>query len=335
MHQRYRDSNSEPGHAQLGRRDSELITQSDDVIVRQNADRGLDIIVKEKGVVKSARQGTSIRYGFIPPTGESHDIRSLLEEEWRALGDDAETHSRLDPNDDILDALCRKPSPVLRQSLERIMSRAQHDTFLAVPPRGLRDEDPSPSIYSESGTQVVSPLRGKIEITPSRSAYLGQTTRAVPPNEIIRDVTSMGPMQAGPNSMLVQDAMHTQHNHETHPSISSINSDLSQYTSGSDTQMEVLIENMEKSQEKGVSQDSGLSRMLAMIELEADLSSPPPLQPAPMIDRYFLGIPLSLDTLHPAARGFFEPSFRRLDDAEQVHWFLVQLLSLSVLTCLT
>ena len=315
LHQRYRDSTGESGLVHLGRRDSEHpIAQSDDVIVRQNADRGLDVIVREKGVVKSGRQGGSIRYGFIPPTGESHDIRSLLEEEWRALGDNTEAYPKLGPNDDILDALCRKPSQVLRQTLGRIMSRAQPST-LAVPSRNLRDEDLSPSIYSDTGTPVVSPVRGEVEIIPSRGAYAGQ---AVSANEIIRDVAPTGSVQAGPDSMLPQDATHTQHSHRIHPSISSIDSDISQYTSGSDTQREVQIENtVEVQQAKDVSQDSGLSRMLATIELEADLSRPPPPPPVPMIDKHFLGIPLSLDTLHPAARDFFEPSFRRLEDAEK------------------
>jgi len=312
LHQRYRDSNAELGHLQLSRRDSELIAQSDDLLVRQNADRGLDIIVREKGVVKSARQGSSIRYGFIPPTGESRDIRSLLEEEWSALGDDTEVYPKLSLNDDILDALCRKPSPILRDILERIMSRVQRDASLAPPSRILRGDNPSPSVYSESGTQAVSTMQGDIEIPPSRSAYLGQTTYATSPNEI----TSTG---------LVQDTMHAQRNHGTRPSISSINSDISRYTSDSDMHTEVLIENTDKWREKGVSQDSGLSRMLAMIELEADLSRPPPLPPVTMIDKYFLGIPFSLDTLHPAARDFFEPSFRRLDDAEKRLNTLLQL----------
>lgn len=317
LHQRYRDSTGESGLVHLSRRDSEHpIAQSDDVIVRQNADRGLDVIVREKGVVKSGRQGSSIRYGFIPPSGESYDIRSLLEEEWRALGDNAEAYPKLGPNDDILDALCRKPSQVLRQTLGRIMSRAQPST-LAVPSRNLTDEDLSPSVYSDTGTPVVSPIRGEVEITPSRGAYAGQ---AVSANEIIRDVASTGSVQAGPDSMLPPDATHTQHSHRIHPSISSIDSDISQYTSGSDTQGEVQIENtvrLEVQQAMDVNQDSGLSRMLATIELEADLSRPPPPPPVPMIDKYFLGIPLSLDTLHPAARDFFEPSFRRLDDAEK------------------
>ncbi|KAF8335029.1 uncharacterized protein EI90DRAFT_392664 [Cantharellus anzutake] len=319
LHQRYRDSTeSSQLHGASNRRDSELVvSQTDGLLVRQNVDRGLDIIIRGKGVVKSARHGGFVRYGFIPPTGDYHDIHSMVVEEWKTLVNNISGYPQLSPNDDILDALVRKPPPVLQEFLEKAMNGVRHDTLLAAPPLSLRG-DASPSIYSESGTPATSPIHGEHEMLTSRSASLGQATHSVSAhlNSIVepKGGTSSG---AGPASPRYGTAGGRRR--DIRQSMGSMDSDISQYTSNSDTK-EISTKGKASApthQEDVGRHDSGLSRMLAMIELGADLSRPPSPLPITMVDRHFLGIPLASDMLHPVARNFFETSFRRVEEADK------------------
>jgi len=72
--------------------------------------------------------------------------------------------------------------------------------------------------------------------------------------------------------------------------------------------------------------ESGISRMLAIIELGAALGQPPRKPEPSLIDSNFLGTPIVLEELHPRAREMFEPIVKELEDASKQ---LDQLLQLS------
>lgn len=63
------------------------------ISAQTNHSQGVDVVVRDKGVIRSSRLlepngSESVRYSYIDDDGETYDISELLEEEWGQEGDD-------------------------------------------------------------------------------------------------------------------------------------------------------------------------------------------------------------------------------------------------------
>jgi len=283
-----------------------------------------------------------VRYSFVQPDGETYDISDIIEDEWHGVrgssidSDDRPQGDSTGTQGDLLETALAKPAAILKQDIDRVLTKIQDNSLLTVNSAPPKDDELSPSVYSEVGTSQGGTPAGTPSYsefmdagndhTQSRSRSLTPTTGRLPPQDPSNaaSIASRATVATGNRSISPVTSHHQQ------PSIASVMSDLSAYTAGS------VADGLSKSNVQGrthaqtesrspsdrnqlstrrIWDESGISRMIALIELGAVQTQPPP-RPN-ILDHMFLGTPLSVDELHPRAREFFEPSIRRLDDVEK------------------
>jgi hypothetical protein len=64
--------------------------------------------------------------------------------------------------------------------------------------------------------------------------------------------------------------------------------------------------------------DFGVSHMMAIIELAGLQDKPPPPEAVHPIDEMLFGRQINVDELHPAIRDVYAPTFKQLDEMDQV-----------------
>jgi hypothetical protein len=64
--------------------------------------------------------------------------------------------------------------------------------------------------------------------------------------------------------------------------------------------------------------DFGVSHMMAIIELAGLQDKPPPPESVHPIDEMLFGRQINVDELHPAIREVYAPTFKQLDEMDQV-----------------
>lgn len=301
--------------------------------IRPNRDQGVDIMV-DAGLFRSHRQGNNPpSYTFVNRSGEAVDIRDFVVDEFGApIGYQRNSMK------DLLDQATMSSTTALTSSLLRILERIR-TTSPVTQTSTPRANVTSPSIYSQtSRSGAVSPSQKQ----DNQSSDDDGRSRSATPTAARASAASpiSGPIASratAPTSSRAPSPASTPQilpGHRSQPSIASVMSDFSAYTSesesngprsaslqGSDslrslrptlgagsTSMSPIKENTE----------SGITRMLAIIELGAALGQPPRKPEPSLLDSTFLGTPVVLEELHPRAREIYEPTLKELEDASKV-----------------
>lgn len=296
------------------------------ISAQSNSEQGIDILLPEKGTLRSARHAdASVRYSFIHLDGERSDISDILEKEWQNDLDHGQegkpfSGSAQDSRDLLAGAL-EKPRSVLQQDIDRVLVKIQGE---ATSKRG--EGRLSPNAHARGQTASPSPrgpaFRAQTPDPPSRSLNSTPTSRTVasPSTRSASPAVRSASPAAQPRTAVTT-------NHHQQPSIASVMSDLSAYTvSDKRTSPPPQVHNMGNIEEDGQkphvprfgTDEMGISRMLALIDLAASSSRPErPAKPSDL-DRYYLGTNLSLSELHPQARDLYEPVIQHLSDVDKV-----------------
>lgn len=311
------------------------LTPAVNFTVRPNRDNGIDITT-EGGLYRSQRKGASApTYVFVRRNGATIDVTTLLVDE---LGSAASRDSTVD----LLDQASMASTTVLSASLSRLQDKIMSMDQTSNGEASMRASVVSPSVYSQSsrngsGSGTPVPREGQqslIQDTPrSRSATPTATSKSAAPGPqgpiASRATASLGPRTASPTPSQRAGA-----GHHSQPSIASIMSDFSAYTSGSESVVHdgpvlrsaegglrsasALAGKAPPTSNLPLSGESGISRMLAIVELSASLAQPPQRPEPSILDQTFLGTPINLDELHPRVREFFEPAVHNLEDMGKV-----------------
>lgn len=293
--------------------------------IRPNREQGVDIMY-EAGLFRSQRQGSNPpSYTFVNRSGEAVDIRDYVEDEFRG--------NQSDGTKDLLDQATMSSTTALSSSLNRILERMRTSSTLTQG-TSARANATSPSIYSQSSRGGAASAqnqdtRASDDVPRSRSTTptAGRSTTASPgPGPIASRATAVaGSRPASPASAALIPS-----GHRSQPSIASVMSDFSAYTSESEAtgpdsahlqdsnnlrSLRPTLSAMAPIQENA---ESGITRMLAIIELGAALGQPPRKPEPSLLDSTFLGTPIVLEDLHPRVREIYEPTIRELEDASKV-----------------
>lgn len=62
---------------------------------------------------------------------------------------------------------------------------------------------------------------------------------------------------------------------------------------------------------------AGLSRMMALIQLRADMERPPKRKEDHDVDKMMFGPRMNLEDLHPSVREVFQPHFKQMEEYDQ------------------
>ena len=86
-----------------------------------NAQRGVDVVLPDKAMLRSQRYNTDsrMRYSYVLPDGETYDISDIVEKEWR--GEMSPGHKHSTSGDDLLHGVLGKDG--LGSKLERVLSQ--------------------------------------------------------------------------------------------------------------------------------------------------------------------------------------------------------------------
>lgn len=311
-------------------REASRATQQAIISAQMNAEQGVDILLPDRGTLRSTRNpDSSMRYSFIHPDGERSDISNIVEEEWDGHvasydGNDLASKKSTDrqqdhharAHSDLLEEALTKPRSVLQQEIDRVLTKVRSDG-------GGHDERESPA--SRSVARSAS-IQSRNPEQPPRSLSTTPINRStLPPDPLATSSRSASPPVRSV-SPAVQTRAGTQSTHHQQPSIASVMSDLSTYTA-SDARQSLPLQPPvdDRGQKPALPQfgadEMGLSRMLALIDLTASASRPAPLAQASELDKTYLGDNLTLEELHPQARELYEPIWRRLGNVDKVSLF--------------
>ncbi|KAF8313400.1 hypothetical protein DL93DRAFT_1166009 [Clavulina sp. PMI_390] len=292
--------------------------------VRPNRENGLDIIT-EVGIYRSQRMGQNTpTYTFSQRNAEPINITALVLEEF-GQGGDAGT--------DLFDQASMGSTTVLSSNLTRLQGRIVSEALnTSSAPSTNRAAVVSPSVYSASsragsgtgsarGEEPASPSAGDFRSRGSTPTGSTRTTSPGPMASRAATTPLVGSRASSPSQRPVPG-------HQQQPSIASILSDLSAYTSTSDPDQTAVARStsarpsvLDKVTPSTTSSSispatgvSGISRMLAIIELNATLGQPPRRPGPSVLDQIFLGTGLNVEELHPRVREFYEPNIRDMQD---------------------
>ncbi|TFK66121.1 hypothetical protein BDN72DRAFT_962005 [Pluteus cervinus] len=300
-----------------------------------NSVRGMDVLLPGNALLRSSRYednaggGDRMRYSYVQPDGETYDISEIVEEEWRSgmtsptgigSGGMAEKARR-----DLLEGLARGgvKDAIVEEKLERVLNRVKDGRLMGnaarsspIPLAAQRAQSPlvqlqqpqnqgdevmsmrsvSPasqySVDDGSATEVALYGTRSRSATPSRSA---QSTEGVRSVETAGRSTPTAGGGSKPGSAMGQN--------RRHPSIASVISDTSDYTTAAGTNAgspynespigrtitgtipEVLQEGTPEGREKKkqvplITPDAfGVQHMMALIEFKASMAQPKPASP--------------------------------------------------------
>ncbi|KAJ7045395.1 hypothetical protein C8F04DRAFT_1025017 [Mycena alexandri] len=285
-----------------------------------NSQRGLDVVLPNNGMIRSARYNTDdkMRYSYVQPDGETYDISDIVEEEWRDSDDN---------KNDVLQGVLGGNKDRVGEKLDRVLSKIQsggrQQQATNPTPASLRSESPE-SQYSldDARSRSVTPGSagfGRIPIPArdiaSQAASTGRSSPAVGGRP--GTTTPTAAAKAGPMFPGLAD--------RRNPSVGSVMSDPDD-VSGYATPMapsspeSPLRTPTPKAQQKRLmipKDDFGVSHMMAVIEVRgsAPRKTLPPLDP---VDELLFGRPIDMSSLHPKIRDVYADAFKQMDDVDKV-----------------
>ena len=301
-----------------------------------NSQRGVDLLLPNNAVLRSSRYDTDdrTRYSYVEG-GETYDISDIVEEEWDSSasagqgdllegvlnrgrardGVDEKLHrvlSKIRDGRTIQRTASSTPSATTADSIysdpgqgdESMASDQRSNSVTPIESRGSRADDVLPREPSPASERTVTPeIRRQRTGTPS-SASQGRST----------------PQQQQP----IQAPLAP---HLRQVSINSTTTDTSGYRTavGSPvtTSPSLLVKPGPVRQQRKPKltlpkDDFGVSHMMAIIELAGLQDKPQPPESVHPIDEMLFGQQINVDELHPAIREVYAPTFKQLDEMDQV-----------------
>lgn len=296
---------------------------------RPNEEQGVDLLLPDKGVIRSARSGVDERmlYSYVQPDGETYDISDIIEEELWDVGQDrrsggsragrpsmddedevspisvARAGSRTGSNrGDLLEGVLVKPSDVVEQKIDQVLAKIKD---------GKRRSSLS-SYATEASKHHSKSLDDRRSPTPRSGSATGQHQEE-PSRSLSNTPVYQG--RASPQPPPRSGGTHSQQ-----PSIASMMSD---YTPDNSTGMKSSTTERTTPGTANrppiiMKDDFGMSKMMAVIEANANAKKPPPTPPMSEVEELLFGSNLQLDDLHPAARDLFAPMFEHMENVNKV-----------------
>ena len=338
LHRESASSETSQRSSSSSQRTQRVAGSQEKVIGMPNPNHGIDIVV-EGGVLKSQlNDDHETTYVFVRSDGETIGIDNVVNEE---LGHLVEHPNGGRP--DLLElAITGTPATVARRLLPVVDRLKDQGQSLLAAPTLDRNAVPSPSVYSEHsryGSRANTPTSVPTTAAEGTAPRARSTTPTVSANRDSSPTPGAGPIASRATAQtstraLAPSPVQFTGSHHPHPSIASVMSDISAYTSESDAPegnsssmrralqaSRSLTSSIEGSLSSPEPTESGVSRMMAIVELGAALSKPPPGPQPTELDREFLGNSLKLDELHPRVREFFEPQARDFEEINKVRVF--------------
>jgi hypothetical protein len=355
---------------------------------QSNSEQGVDILLPDKATIRSSKLGGSselYRYSYIEPDGETYDISEIMEEEWSPHREKADSshHQTGGPSGNQAQHTGGTRSDLLEGALGRHgVSETGQQTLGEKIDRVLNKLKTNPNIVSSSGTRRVSSVYTDKDVAlspPSRPARALERapSRSNTPNTTDPVNKALQPRAAA------SGAQGQMKHHSTH---SAEDSDMSIYesvagtpnraemnTTSTTNKPRAFIDRHNDSPNRSVldegteedhylpppstrkrpllvlkDQDFGLSRMMAVIEMNAAMQGPAPwqvqaginrveaargmrrlkrqqslLSSDDVVDNALFGPRVNVDEMHPRIREIYEPTVKRLDVLDKVGYLLL------------
>ncbi|TFK45498.1 hypothetical protein OE88DRAFT_1669219 [Heliocybe sulcata] len=309
-----------------------------------NSARGVDVLLPGNAMLRSSRYEVDdrMRYSYVDPDGETYDISDIVEQEWRR-------ESNVNVRNDLLQGVLGRNEEAVGDQLDRVLNRVKEGKGNArqITPGASQDsmeETPTASnseysfeqtipaapavSSSRSATPVVATAR-----SPTPTGVSAIAARAMSPGSVSRATTPAGYTTASEeHSRTPTAASKPPDMHQRQASAASVLSDASGYRTAAATppagrsksalsQVRSQTPATAKKRRPVIPKDDfGVSGMMAVIELRAQMSEPEskPAAPADPIDEMLFGKPLDVDGLHPQIRDIYGESFKQLEEMDQV-----------------
>ncbi|KZT20594.1 hypothetical protein NEOLEDRAFT_1100616 [Neolentinus lepideus HHB14362 ss-1] len=315
-----------------------------------NSVRGVDVLLPGNAMLRSSRYDVDdrMRYSYVDPDGETYDISDIVEQEWRS-------QSNVNTRNDLLQGVLGRNQETVGDQLDRVLSRVKEGKGNArqLAPGISQDSmatTPSTSNSEYSFEQalstapVVSTSRSATPIaatarSPTPTSASAIATRALSPgvgsgSRMATPATyataSEGTIRSRNNTPMVTSKPPDMHQRQA--SAASVLSDTSGYRTAAGTpaagrsksslsQARAQTPVSARKRRPVIPKDDfGVSGMMAVIEVRAQMSEPEPKSPTAVdpIDEMLFGKPLDVDGLHPQIREIYRESFKQLEEMDQV-----------------
>ncbi|KAI9512773.1 hypothetical protein F5148DRAFT_1007792 [Russula earlei] len=299
-----------------------------------NSQRGVDLLLPNNAVLRSSRYDADDRprYSYVEG-GETYDISDIMEEEWDS--------SPSTNQGDLLEGVLHRGSARdgVDEKLNRILSKIKDGrtiqrTASSTPPSAstvdsvysdvAQDEQiPTPVERSRSSTPVVAGNHKVDDILPRGQSPASERT-VTPDIRKQRSVTpsSFSQGRLTPQQQSIQAPLAP---HLRQTSIASVTTDTSGYRTavGSPVVSSPIPAKAGPLRQRKPKltlpkDDFGVSHMMAIIELAGLQDKLPPLEPMHPVDELLFGRRINVDELHPVIREIYAPTFRQLDEMDQM-----------------
>lgn len=288
-------------------------TQHAIVSAQSNSVRGMDVLLPGNAMLRSSRYDADekMRYSYVEPDGETYDISDIIEEEWRETDND---------NDLLKDVFIRNKDGI-GERLDRFINKIRKGKQKEKESSNAGSDAHSLMIYNRS----VSPSEYSIDteipsrsVTPSSAGLFSKLVNGIEQNARGSSrpgtVTPTGGMRTIPNN----------HN-RCHSSINSVTSDYSSNSTPPQSNLSCVGEengmSMQTQPRRRVvlpKDDFGLSQMMSIIEFKALKQKMKESSPPHPVDEFLFGVPIDIDSLHPAIREIYGPALKQFEEIDKV-----------------
>ncbi|KAI0250595.1 hypothetical protein BJV78DRAFT_1218799 [Lactifluus subvellereus] len=308
------------------------------LFAQTNSQRGVDVLLPNNALLRSARYDTDqrTRYSYVEG-GETYDISDIMEEEWDSStptgqGDFLEgVLARGGARDGVDEKLHRVLNKIKdgrtiqRAPLSPPVSASTIDSVYSNP-----EVTPTALERSRSATPVGTG-NSKVDDVPPRGPSPASERTVTPEVRRQRSATPSSAPQGRVTPQLPQLQQPLPPPHLRQASIASEATDTSGYRTavGSPTMTSPSLVKAPTRQQKPKltlpKDDFGVSHMMAIIELAGLQDKPAPPPPVHPIDEMLFGRPIDMKELHPAIREVYEPTFKQLAEMDQASAALPEL----------
>ncbi|KAI0301902.1 hypothetical protein B0F90DRAFT_1716269 [Multifurca ochricompacta] len=279
-----------------------------------NSQRGVDVLLPNNAVLRSSRYDTDerTRYSYVEG-GETYDISDIMEEEW----DSSTSAGQGDLLEGVLAAV------KLHRVLNKIKDGRTIQRTPSTPPTSASTTD---SVYSNPGQDEGKPTiversrsttpvgtSSRVDDVPPRAPSPASERTVTPDLRRRRSATSPSASQ-GRSTPQQQMQPQAPPPHLRQASIASVTTDTSGYRTARQRKPKLTLPK----------DDFGVSHMMAIIELAGLQDKPAPPAPVHPIDEMLFGHPINTDELHPGIMEIYAPTFKQLDEMDQILEDLLQ-----------
>jgi len=302
-----------------------------------NSQRGVDLLLPNNAVLRSSRYDTDdrTRYSYVEG-GETYDISDIMEEEWDSSASAGQG--------DLLEGVLNRgrARDGVDEKLHRVLSKIRDGrtiqrTASSTPPSATTAD----SVYSDPGqgeeseasverSRSATPIESRgskvDDLLPREQSPASERT-VTPDIRRQRSGTPSSTSQGRSTPQQQQPIQAPLAPHLRQVSINSVTTDTSGYRTAvgspvATSPLQLIKPGPVKQQRKPKltlpKDDFGVSHMMAIIELAGLQDKPPPPESVHPIDEMLFGRPINVDELHPAIREVYAPTFKQLDEMDQV-----------------